>query len=520
MKKYLPLIISLLFFYLIVVFIIFFSIGQNEGRFFYTLDDPYIHMAIAKNFVTSGVWGVTQYEFTSCSSSPLWTLLISFFYFIFGTKEIIPFILNILFASLTTVVVSKLINKYTENILFRTIILLSILFFGPFVSVVFTGLEHSMYTYFVILTIYFLFKIFDEPNNKKNIYILFVILVLLTFSRYEGMFVAVALFLIFLYRKEMFVAFGILFSSFLPILIVGIISLSKGWYFFPNSVLLKSAVELSDIGSFISSIFNPKFLALLWAYKRILLLLIISILMLILYRKNKNFYAIKSSLFIFIVVTLIHIQFAKLGSLLRYEMYIIVFGILINIISIIILLKEKDKKIKYFISVLLFLLMIPFSISSFKAMKDVPTAMTNIFQMQFQMSKFINKYYDKSTIALNDIGTVNYYCDIKCIDLWGLANKDIAEYRRKQTYNTGKINEINREKNTSVAIVFDAWFDKYGGIPSNWLLAGKWTIPNNITCGADSVTFFAMDSINFIKLQKNLKTYSKELPQQVKQKGY
>jgi 4-amino-4-deoxy-L-arabinose transferase-like glycosyltransferase len=518
MKKYLSLIISLFLFCSVILFLIVFSLGQTDGHFLYTLDDPYIHMAIAKNFVTSGTWGVTQYEFSSCSSSPLWTFLISLFHFIFGTKVIVPFILNILFALLTAFIVFRFIVKYTDNVFFQMIILLSILFFGPFVSVVFTGLEHSMYTFFIVLIIYYLFKIFDEQSEKKDIIVLFILLALLTLSRYEGMFVAAALFLIFLYRKKVLIASGVLLSAFLPILIIGVISVSKGWYFFPNSIVLKSPVVLNDFGSFVKSIFNPNFFDLLWAYKRILILLIISAVMFFVYRKDKNFFAIKSSIFIFILVTLLQINFAKLGSLLRYEMYLIVFGILINIISIIKFLTGKSKKIKYCVIVFLCLLMIPFSISSIKAMKDVPTAITNIYQMQFQMSKFINNYYDKNTIALNDIGAVNYYCDIKCIDLWGLANKDVADYRRKQTYNSKKIFEIN--KNTSVAVVFEAWFDKYGGIPSDWIMAGKWTVPNNITCGADSVTFYATDSANYIKLTDNLKIFSKELPTQVKQKGY
>ena len=35
----------------------------------YALDDPYIHMAVAKHFVDHGVWGMTPFEFSSSSSS-------------------------------------------------------------------------------------------------------------------------------------------------------------------------------------------------------------------------------------------------------------------------------------------------------------------------------------------------------------------------------------------------------------------------------------------------------------------
>ena len=159
MNKYLPLIISLLIFWIAISAITFISIGQTGGIFIYTLDDPYIHMAIAKNIVTNGVWGITKSEFTSCSSSPLWTFLIPIFYFIFGVKDIIPFILNILFASLTAVFVFKVLRKFTDSITIQTIILLFVLFFTPFISVVFTGLEHTLYSFLIVTTNIYFYKI-------------------------------------------------------------------------------------------------------------------------------------------------------------------------------------------------------------------------------------------------------------------------------------------------------------------------------------------------------------------------
>lgn len=520
MKKYLSLIISLLIFLAVVIFIAFQSSGRTGGNLFYTLDDPYIHMALAKNFAESGTWGITKYEFTSCASSPLWPFLISVFYFIFGIKDIIPFILNIIFASLTALIVFKFFEKLTGNIFFQTLLILTFLFFGPFVSVVFTGLEHSMYAFFVLLTVYYLFKIFGEESKKKDTYILFAVLALLTATRYEGMFISGALFLIFLVKRKYWTSLGVLFFSFLPILIVGLISVSKGWYFFPNSILLKSTAELDNAGSLLKSFINPYFFELLWAYRRILLLLILSLVMLFLFRKNKNAFAIKSSIFIFIVVVVLHIQFAKLGSLLRYELYIIVLGLLVNLVSIITIVKGKEKKIKYSAITFLCIFIIPFSYSTFKAVRDVPIASVNIYRMQVQMAHFVNKFYPDNNLAFNDIGAVNYYCDIHCTDLWGLASMEVAREKRNQTYNSDKIFKMCKEKNVPVAIIFESWFDKYGGVPKEWKRAGLWTIPHNITCGADSVTFFATDSMDFKILQSNLKLFSKELPPQVKQKSF
>ena len=52
------------------------SVRENDGHFIYQNDDIYIHMAIAKNVANHGVWGVTQHEFTSSSSSILYTLIL------------------------------------------------------------------------------------------------------------------------------------------------------------------------------------------------------------------------------------------------------------------------------------------------------------------------------------------------------------------------------------------------------------------------------------------------------------
>lgn len=520
MKKFSPLIISYLIFGIAIAVILCKSIGNTGGNFIYTLDDPYIHMAIAKNFVTNGVWGITKNEFTSCSSSPLWTFIVSVSYFIFGVKDIIPFILNIIFASLTTVLIFSFVKNFTQNKIILTIILFFILFFTPFISVIFTGLEHSLYSFLIVATNIYFYKILKGTDNNKDKIIFIVSIMLLTATRYEGMFVVFAMFIVFLFTKKFKFGLLVLFISFLPILLIGFISVSKGWYFFPSSVLLKSKINFTDSTSFLRSIFNPQFFELLWAYKRILVLLLISVVMFFALDKDEDTKVFKILILVFIAVTLLHINFAKMGSLLRYEMYIMVNGIFLNSVLILKFIRNRNNEIKFSITFLLFVIAIAFSISTIKAAADVPISSTNIFQMQYQMSKFINKFYDKKVIALNDIGVVNYYNDINCVDLWGLGNKVITEQRKKNTYNTERIFEINIANKTDIAVVFDSWFEQYGRLPKQWYKAGIWIIPNNITCGSDSITFYAMDSSGYSKLVENLKLFSQELPTQVKQVSF
>ena len=53
-------------------------------------------MALAKNLMESGNWGLRSNGFQGVSSSPLWTLLMSAAYRFVGPSEITPLVLNLI----------------------------------------------------------------------------------------------------------------------------------------------------------------------------------------------------------------------------------------------------------------------------------------------------------------------------------------------------------------------------------------------------------------------------------------
>ena len=93
-------------------------------------------------------------------------------------------------------------------------------------------------------------------------------------------------------------------------------------------------------------------------------------------------------------------------------------------------------------------------------------------------------------MALNDIGTVNYLADIHCLDLWGLANVELAKAKHNHTYQVGDIKRLSKQTGTRVAIVFDRWL--MGELPPEWIRVGRLTIPNNVNVGEDTVSFDAV----------------------------
>ena len=99
-KKHFVLPLSILILWLLFALMLVVSLHDNQNHLVYSLDDAYIHMAMAKNYALYGIWGITKYEFTPCSSSIIWTLLLSLVYFIFKPNVLTPLMLNILFATI------------------------------------------------------------------------------------------------------------------------------------------------------------------------------------------------------------------------------------------------------------------------------------------------------------------------------------------------------------------------------------------------------------------------------------
>ena len=153
-RKYLPLLLALAILLLTFSFCLKSSLSKTEGQLVYTLDDPYIHLAIAKNLSEYGVWGVTKYTFSSTSSSLLWTILLSIMFKIFGVNDALPLMLNFIFAVLSCIIVYLLLlaSNLRGSLVF--ILLVLMIFCTPMVPLSFCGQEHMIH---LILTIVFFF---------------------------------------------------------------------------------------------------------------------------------------------------------------------------------------------------------------------------------------------------------------------------------------------------------------------------------------------------------------------------
>lgn len=531
--NYTPVLLSIfilfgLTFYLILRILIF--TGWN---YVYPLDDAYIHLSIAKNLVQHGVWGITKFGFTSSSSSPLWTLLISLMYLIFGVGSFAPLILNLIFAVILLFIVYKIQIKYEISSLNIYFAMVSFVLFIPLPALVIIGQEHVLHILLLTSSLYYFNEIVSqeqEIQGKKEQIKFYILLFLMTAVRYEALFFIFSAFVILLiFRKYVIATLTLVFGS-LPVIIYGIISKINGWYFLPNSVLLKG--NRPDFS--LTGIYNLFFhtLKTLYSNPHILAILIISLLILFLLL-NSNGYSLKTDskinanylIILFLGTCILHSIFARFGWLFRYEAYLIAFFIFVILVGINELLKYRDK-IKYLNYILiggLFIAVLPLGIKFIISMNKITIASKNIYEQPFQTARFIHEFYNNKNnyaIGLNDIGAVNYYNNINCIDLAGLGNLDMARLEVENKLNSKTISELIRKNDIKILIINEKAFKQFGGIPSELIRVAEWHIPDNYICYDSVLNFLAKDTTEAILLKKNLEKFMPMLPADVKVKIY
>jgi len=513
---------SLLLYLVLILFLLVASLLTTQGHFGYPIDDTYIHMAIGKHFATEGYWGVSQFGFSSSTSSPLWTFLIAISYMIFGVNDYIPFILSLL--------TGILIIIYSHSILltrldaFRSkIFIASTLIITPLSILTLSGMEHLLHA---LLNIIFLFSAIEYLNNQqvtwKNTALLSLTALTMTITRYEGLFLVFPLCILLLLQKRLLQSIVIGGSGLLSIGAYGIFSLANGWFFLPNSILLKgNSLKVSSEGllSFSQRLLNNILLA-----PHIFILLVVSIGVFFWAKKHQLISNKEKHLTIlFAASSFLHLQFASVGWFYRYDAYIILTGILL--IAWIagplfknIELLEQGKFLKSTAILLLgIFLIMPLSIRAEVAHFQYPTAIKNIHDQQYQIALFLKKFYSGSVIAANDIGAISYIADVKTLDLYGLANLEVASAKINETYDTNTIRKLVSKNNVEIIVIYDAWFkDNH---PPEWIEVGKWKIVNNVVCANDTVTFYVPSKAFSSKAITSLQEFSRYLPKDVEQTG-
>lgn len=506
------------------------SVGRNHGHFVCALDDTYIHTALARNVAERGVWGIDGRGFTPCSSSPLWTLLLAAAEAAGLGGEMAAFALAAAFAVGAIVVASRELERFRMGSWRIATVLGLTAAAAPLPTLAFVANEHALHALVTVVLAFLSARaLAAEAPRRADAVLLAVASLLLVATRYEGLFLVAVVAILFAARRRWVLASAVAAGAALAAGGFGLFSVLQGGYFLPNSVLMKAKYPWLDLGGKIVVFLGPSILSEVVKTPALALLVAGAAGLLVTrYRARRRFWDETNVLLaIFIAVSILHLDFARTGEFYRYEAYLVVLGVLVAGIAwagrgaadSASRAAGTRRSVPLLDGLLAAAVVLPLILRAIGAYREIPIATGNIFRQQIQMALLIRESYDGEAVALNDIGAVNHLANVRCVDLWGLANRDVAAARRARTYGPDAIRAIVRSSGAEIALVYDKWFERFGGLPAEWSRVGQWTIQNNVVCGNPTVSFYATSAGARDRLKSVLRRFSPRLPRDVRQSG-
>ena len=229
--------------YLLLVFcVLMAALRLTHGRLVYALDDTYIHMAIAKNLATHGVFGVTSHEFASASSSIVWPFLLAVLFKVLGPAVSVPLVAQIVIGIALLWVSADILKKAgVTSSAYACCVLCALVLALPMVTMTFVAMEHLLHALATLLFASIALNYLYARHDSRPPKILAVSLsaAALVSVRYEGAFLVAAAALLFVVEKKIAKAVVVSVSDAMPILLFGLYSKAHGGFFLPNSLLLK-----------------------------------------------------------------------------------------------------------------------------------------------------------------------------------------------------------------------------------------------------------------------------------------
>ena len=428
-----------------------------DGRLIFTLDDPYIHLAVADH-ILSGGYGVNASEFSSPSSSILWPYLLAL------TEALRlggwgPLLINAGATAATLTVVLRLFatvglfDRVSDRPVAYVAAGLMILVTSA-IALPMTGMEHSLHVWATVATFSGLVAAARGDVLTPSH---FAALVLLPLIRFEGLALAGAGIVAFalLGRLRFAAAAAALIGA--ALLAYAVLMTARGLPLLPSSVLLKSSLAVSGyehrgvIGSILNtlqaSLTNPD-------GQRLALFGVAVLIGTGLLWSDRRARIVCGCVLAAIGAQLVGGQF---GWFYRYEVYIIALAIAALIWIVASARPQLGARGSLAAKGVLLLLMVAAGAHYLSAVVMTPLAARSIYEQQYQMGRFAREFYPHP-VAVNDLGLVAYTNPNFVLDLWGLGSEEVRKARLAGEYGPAEMAALADRHHVGVAMVYDSWF--------------------------------------------------------------
>ena len=478
------------------------------GSFFFTLDDPYIHLSLAEN-LAHGHFGINAGETASPSSSILYPALVALT-LLLGMGEMGPLLLNLIGACGVAWLLGGLVFDGLagpEKRLNPVMVLVPV----PLLAAVngyalaWTGMEHTLHAFASLGILRGVIR--THAYQKPDIWTIIALLAA-PLLRFEGLALTGAALLVIALRGQWRPAVA-LFATLIAAL-AGYVAtmIALGLPPLPSSVLVKSSVTaaavdrsmsgavLDQIQSIGEALDRP---AARWVLGGILALALS-----LFQGADRQRLAVVSAVGL---AGFAHLALGQWGWYGRYEVYIVATLWAANLWAW--APSFSDPPARAFKALVVMVIAIAGARTYLAPLLTTPQAAANVAHQQYQMHRFATEFFPE-TVAVNDLGWVSYRNDAYVLDLWGLGSEKTRLARAKFGLDADWVGAMTDEANAVYAMVYPGLFKD--SLPSDWCLMGV-IRSDRVMSAFEHVGFYLIDSTREADMRAALVAYSATLPE-------
>lgn len=495
--RFAPLVVAVLVYLMLLLQVIVASRAYNEGHFGYALDDPYIHLALAKH-LAQGHYGLNVGEVCAPSSSILWPFLLVPGYWL-GISLWLPLILNVLsgvgalWIAFQILSVALRHTSDTRRSVAVAVLLVGFLFAVNLVGLTMTGMEHTLHLALSLAALWGLAR--ERLDNKAPAW-LALVLGLIPLLRYEGLALSMGAILYLVIRRRYTVALTAAVLALLPLAVFTGFLASHNLGLLPNSIAAKSRTHS-----------GRPFWEVLWRNFQMNTTLpeavqLVVLTTLVFQGARRNTW--RGPMLIAGATGGLHLFMGSIGWFGRYEPYAV--ATLLGALALHYgrALGRARPAVLGAGMAALSLLYLPPTLESAEATND-------IYLQQYQMQRLAQLW--DGPVAVNDIGWVALTSKHYVLDLYGLANREALQRERKEALEVWA-SDLTVRHEVKLAMLYEAWFPT-PAMPKTWVRVGSLELGRpKIVVGSNSVTLWATDATAAERLRALLPAFAKALPAQ------
>ncbi|MDP9074959.1 MAG: hypothetical protein M3N98_12460 [Actinomycetota bacterium] len=445
------------------------------GRVIYVVDDAAIHLSVAQNLLRHGTWGVQPGVYQSASSSPLWGVLLAGAMWITRTRDVLPWLLNVMaglwliwaVGSRQTVLKP---HRRAPLAIAATAGLVTVVLFMPALTMV--GMEHLLHA---AMGVQLLAWIHDRALGRATrvpTWAPYLLATLAVLTRFETMWVVAGLGLGYLIdgaikhralseRLPTVVGLGLAVGA--PVAAYAVFNRAMGQGFLPNSVLAKTVVSNAAISITPQDILNH-----LTTDPMLAVVLIMAIAYLALAATGERAQSIVPAVTV-IVAVVVHSVFAQYGYWERYQAYLVALGVYFLFSAARELLPDRTTALA--VLALAALLVTPVK---WALLVQTPKGTDNTYSQRYQAALFVAREYDSQAIATGELGYISLLHRGPVVDLLGLGNYQVLQHRKEGTDDAAFYAQEARRNGVDIATVYSGALA--GRTPGTWFLVADWRL--------------------------------------------